>query len=257
MAVFSGTQVKTGKRKDGKIKTIDVPVRYGNVDKVAGWIKSEGTQNKMLRLPIMSAYITEMRMSPELRKGINSERRMSFTERGRMFPEDIEVVHQWMPIPYKLGMELSIYTSNSEQMWQILEQILVLFDPTLQLQTTNGRFDWTKITTLELENINLDTNYPIGSDRNIRVSTLQFNMPVYLSIPANVRDDFVKKIMVRVGAVSCEAFESGNQAIIGELDAEGIEYKKWFDLETFADDVNIVDDTVIAATGGITDDEDC
>ena len=112
---------------------------------------------------------------------------------------------------------------------QILEQLLVLFDPTLQLQSNDSTFDWTKITTVKLENIGLENNYPIGPDKNIRVVKLQFSFPIYLSIPSNLRSDFVKDILVRIGVVN----NSSNtiDEITADLDSQGLEYSKWFELD--------------------------
>lgn len=233
MAIFAGLKVETGKREDGKTKLINVPIRYGDADRVVAYIKTEATQNKMLRIPLMSVVYNDIQLDESLRKGVSTERRFTHMERGGVFPDDIKVIHQLMPVPYRLFMELSIYTSNTEQQLQILEQLLVLFDPTLTLQSGDTIFDWTKLTTVKLESIQLENNYPIGTDKNVRVVKLQFSFPIYLSIPANLRNDYIKDIMVRIGIVNNS--DSTSEEMLAELDKQGLDYDKWFSL----DDINL------------------
>ena len=44
-------------------------------------------------------------------------------------------------------------TSNTDQKLQLLEQILVLFNPALEIQQNDNPVDWTTITTVELTDI--------------------------------------------------------------------------------------------------------
>lgn len=234
MAIFAGLQVSIGKNDDSDVEQlISVPIQYGNKDRVVAYIIGDQTQNKPLRLPMMSAYINGINMSPELRKGVGNTKRQSYLPQGSVFPDDITVVHQHMPVPYKISAELAIYASNTEQHFQILEQILMVFDPQVQIQTTDALFDWTKLTTVELDNINFDQNYPIGTDRRMIMSTLSFIFPVYISAPANLKSEFVKDIFVRIGAVSQNA--NTPQEMIDDLDGQGLEYENWFSL----DDINL------------------
>lgn len=232
MAVFAGLRVLIGKndRTSDEEKLISVPVIYGNRDRVVGWIKGEHTQNKPLRVPVMSANITNLEMAPELRKGIGTVRRNTYLPRGGAIPDDVEVIKQHMPVPYYLNATLDIWVSNSEQRYQILEQILTVFDPIVQIQKNDALFDWTKITTIELMDIGYDDNYPIMEGRRMLLNSLIFRFPIYLSAPANVKDDFIKDVYVRIGAVSQVAQTS--EDIVADLDAQGIEYELWFDGDT-------------------------
>lgn len=228
MYIFSGINVMFGKNDTRDEALIEIPIYYGSKDRVVADIKSEGTTNKPIRLPAMAAYISGIELYPEGRKGIGFERRNPRLKAGGLFPEDIEVVHQYMPIPYKMNVDLCIFASNTDQHLQILEQILVLFDPTLQIQTSDDLFDWTRLSIVELTNINLDENYPSGTDRRIIQSTLNFSMPIQLSVPANIKKDYVAKIMLRIGAVGTLAED--NFDMIAELDAEGFEYNEIMNL---------------------------
>lgn len=234
MAIFGGMRVRVGKTGDLEPRLITVPIAYGSKDRVVAAIKADNTQNKQLRLPIMSAYISELDLAPESRKGVGAERRQTYLGTGALFPDDTQVVHQLMPIPYKLTMELSIYASNTDQHLQILEQILILFDPVLQIQTNDDVFDWTKISTVELTSIRLDENYPAGTDRRIIQSGLLFSFVVYLSAPANVKKDYVRDIFLRIGTVS--TIVANSEDMLAELDAQGFGY----DLVFSVDDISLV-----------------
>jgi hypothetical protein len=211
MAVFADMKVNVGKRDDKEPALITVPIAYGHKDRTVAWIKGEQTQNKPLRLPAYSAYLTSIDLAPELRKGVGGVRRNAYMPSGGEFPTDISVVRQQMPVPYKATFELSIYTSNTKHMQELLEQILLLFDPILQIQTSDELFDWTKITTLELTGINNEQNNPIGTDRRIIQQTLTFTCPIYMSAPATVKKEFVERIIMRLAAVPTATELSGGK----------------------------------------------
>lgn len=229
MAVFAGLRVQIGRneRSPDENKLIPVPIMNGNRDRVVGWIKGQYTQNKPLRLPMMSANITGLELAPENRKGVGTVRRESYVPRGGMVPDDITVIKQYMPVPYLLALDLHIWASSHDQRYQILEQILSVFDPDIQIQKNDAIFDWTKITKIELLGIAYEDNFPIDADKRMLISTLSFSMPIWMSVPANVKTDFVKDIWARIGAVSQAA--NTPEEMVAELDAQGITYEQWFD----------------------------
>lgn len=223
MAIFTGLQVQIGKWNEKDERLISVPIHYATPDRVVAAILTENTQNKPLRLPVLSAYMKNLDLATELMHGTGVERRNSYVPVGGLVPDDIKVIHQRMPVPYKLDLELGVYASNTDQHFQILEQILTLFEPQMTLQISDGIFDQPRLTSVQLSRINVDSNYPISQDRRIVQSTLSFTMPISLAIPADVRSDFIKKILMRVAAVdsiSTDSFE-----IIGDIDGQGIPYE--------------------------------
>jgi hypothetical protein len=253
MAVFAGLQVRVGKLKTGETtaepaptcddpnatvdtavvrdeRLISVPIHYGHQDRIVAAILADNVQTKPMRLPVMSAVIKGIKLSQERMHGQKAERRNAYVPVGGLAPNDIKVVHQAMPVPYDLTMELAIYVSNTEQHFQILEQIFLLFDPQLNIQKSDAPFDWTRLTQITLDDVGMDTNYPIGTDRRIIQSSLSFTMPIWISVPADIRKEIVEKIFVRVGAVSTVA--ATNFDIIAELDEQGIPYQLFFDGDT-------------------------
>lgn len=233
MAIFAEMNVKVGERKDIPAHLITVPVYSASKDRVVAAIKGENTQNKPIRIPTMSAHLTSLEYAPDRVKGKGGNRRTSYMPGGGLFPDDIGVVEQRQPVPYNATYELSVWASNQDQHYQILEQILMLFNPHLQIQTSDEPFDWKKITMVELQGIGLEENFPAGVDRRIIRTTLTFQVPIWMSVPADVHGRYVKEIYMRIGAVSTAA--ATNEDIVAELDAQGVPYELNFSL----DDIDI------------------
>jgi len=229
-AVFQGMQVKVGKRDTTEPQLINVPVKNASSDRVVAAIKGDNTQNKPIRLPLMTFQLAGIDLAPEIRKGVGNTRRNSYVPIGGLIPDDITVVEQYMPIPYRATFELEIWASNQDQHYQIMEQILTLFDPMLQIQTSDDVLDWTKLTTIELIGIAFNENTPAGTDRrNIR-TTLTFSVPIYMSTTAKRHTQFVRDIFLRIGAVSADVTTTYDA--ISDLDTQGISYDHVFDLST-------------------------
>ena len=196
MEIFRGYKIQTGIGANGQTKMIDVPVAYGSRDRVTAAILNNNTQNQPLRLPIMVVNMSGLTLAKDRFKGNNQIRSLSYMERGGLFPDDITTVVQMQPVPYEMAMDLTIYTSNFDSHLQILEQILVLFNPSVQIQTSDGDFDMSKISTVELQNITNEENFPMGTTKRMSITTLSFTMVAYLSIPAQIRDNAIKEIFL-------------------------------------------------------------
>lgn len=210
--IFSGLKVQTGKGECETPEFITVPIRIGSRDRVVAAIEAGNTQNVPLSLPMMSVSMTSLNLAAN-RKGIGVVDKRVYLPRGGVYPDDLKTATRVMPIPYVMGVEMAMFASNTQQLHQMLEQILVLFDPGLQIQTTDGAFDWTKITSVELTGVNNEENYPPGSDRRTIVWSLNFEMPIYISAPLDIRDEVVRKIFIRIGDL--EGFR------IDEFDEDG------------------------------------
>ena len=233
IAIFADWPFQVGWNEDKSPRLAKVPCTFASRDRIVGAIKGENTQNKPIRLPVMSAWHSSIELAPERRKGVPTTRREVFMPTGGLFPDDIEVVEQRMPVPYNLLYELSIWTSNQDQHYQIIEQIMQFFPPHIQIQTSDEPFDWTKVTYVELMDMRLEENMPMGADRRVIQSTLVFRVPIWISVPVDVHKRFIQDIYLRVGAVSQSAETSAQ--MIADLDAQEIPYELVFSL----DDINI------------------
>lgn len=197
MAIFSGLVVKTG-RSDCDEEFISVPCIMGFRDRVVSAIMAGNTQNRVATLPAMSAYMVSLELAPDRRKAPALIDQRVTMPVGGSFPDDLTTLKRAMPVPYNMELELSLMASNVDQMYQMLEQILVLFNPDLQIQKSDSPYDWTMLTNVELVGISNEENYPIADKGRTILWTLTFKMPIFISIPMGVRNDLVRKIIIEI-----------------------------------------------------------
>jgi hypothetical protein len=210
MAIFEGMQVKIGKNNLGsKNDLIYVPIRRGNADRVVNNILAKGTPNSMLRPPLFAAEIVQIEKAPNRQKGREHINRETYLPVGGEFPDDITNVYKKTPTPYIVHFDLSLLTSNDDQKFQIMEQILTVFDPDIQIQTSDNVFEWNKITSLILDEILMDQEYPLNNAQKIVSTTFQFSTVVYLQVPVAYKHNFIESIKVKFATLSSkqEIFE--------------------------------------------------
>jgi len=120
------------------------------------------------------------------------------TIRTRKWDPDLEVylpeqgtaysIERIMPVPYNLQMKVDIWTTNTEQKLQLFEQIACLFNPAVELQSTDNYLDWGSLSTVELEENTWSSNsIPSGTTDNIDIQSMTFKMPIWISPPAKVK----------------------------------------------------------------------
>jgi hypothetical protein len=188
--VLSNFVVKYG---DGTL--VRIPVMYGDADRQAASILRNNSENKVNSVPRISVYISGLDMDKERLSDSSYVGKMNFRERsvdetgtytqgqGRNY-----TVERLMPTPFKLTMKVDIWTANTDQKLQVLEQILVLFNPSLELQTTDNYIDWTSLSVLNLGTVNWSSKtVPVGADTPIDVATLTLDTPIWISPPVKVK----------------------------------------------------------------------
>jgi len=173
-----------------------VPVRYGDASRQAQTIIQQNSANDMPSTPLMTFYITGLDYdrarvqepnfvnSIQVRQRTYDEATDSYeTTQGNAF-----TIERLMPVPYKLTIALDIWTSNTNQKMQLWEQIAVLFNPSLEIQSTDNFIDWTSLSICNLESTKWTNRViPIGTDNPIDIATLTFTIPIWLSSPAKVK----------------------------------------------------------------------
>jgi hypothetical protein len=172
-----------------------VPVRYGDASRNAQTILQENSRNSLPSTPLMTFYITgldyeQSRMQdPYFVSRINVRQRTydPSTETYENTQGNAFTVERLMPVPFKLTLNLDIWTSNTNQKLQLLEQILTLFNPSLEIQSTDNYIDWTSLSVMYLDRTVWSSRaVPIGTDNPIDIATLTFSMPIWISPPAKV-----------------------------------------------------------------------
>ena len=195
--VFSGFQIEYGREADSNAAALlRVPVRYGDASRQAQTILQENSTNSLPSAPLMTFYISSLDYDrPRMQEPYHVNK---IAVRQRTYDTDTDTyettqgnaftIERLMPVPYKMSVSVDIWTSNTNQKFQLLEQILTLFNPSLELQSTDNYIDWTSLTVMELESVTWSSRtIPMGTENPIDIATLKFNVPIWLSSPAKVK----------------------------------------------------------------------
>lgn len=175
---------------------IVAPVSYGDFSRQVASIMKDNSENKMLSTPRIGVYVTGLeldrnRLRDQTHVDKVNVRERKFDEQGNeYFDQEGKnyTVERLMPAPYKLTVNTDIWTSNLNQKLQILEQILMLFNPSLELQSNDNYFDWTSLTVVNLENITWSSrSIPEGTESSMDIATLEFGVPIWIATPAKVK----------------------------------------------------------------------
>ena len=214
---LSGFQTQFGKNADGSPKLRAVPVTYAPQDKQVASIIKNNSENTVLSTPQMSVFITGIDIPVERRQVPNHVSTLNVHEReidtvnnkytqvrGKSY-----TLERFMPVAYNLTFQVDIWTSNLQQKCELLEQLLVLFNPGLDLQTSTNALDWTALTTMSIENVTWSTRgIPVGQSTDIDLATLTLKIPAWINPPAKVqRQRIVEQIITNISALDMSEWE--------------------------------------------------
>jgi hypothetical protein len=220
--IFSNFQVEYGRNEEGTAHTlIRVPVRYGDSSRQVSTVMQNNSPNALPSTPLMTFYITSLdydrpRMQEPYHVSKMNVRQRYYdtaTETYETTQGNAFTVERLMPVPYSLTVNLDIWTSNTNQKFQLLEQIIPLFNPALEIQSTDNYIDWTSLSVVELESSRWSSrSIPVGTEDPIDISTLTFKIPIWITSPAKV-----KKLGV-VERIVASVFDANGDASIAITD---------------------------------------
>lgn len=187
--LFSNFTVKHG---DGTL--VRVPAVYGDPDRQAATIINQNSENTLTSVPKIAVYITDLDLDRTRLSDATYVGKVHIRERDVDSGEYTSTqgsqytVERLMPTPFTMSVKVDIYTSNTEQKLQILEQILVFFNPSLEIQSTDNYLDWTSLSVVELEDVTFTSrSIPQGTNITIDVATITLKTPIWLTPPAKVK----------------------------------------------------------------------
>lgn len=195
--LVSNFQVQFGKTdaSTGQLALQTVPVFYGDASRQATQILSRNSENVMQAVPAMAFYISALQYDRQRIQEPNFIGKMQIRERKYdpitgMYTDqqgDTYTVERPMPVPYLMSLKLDIWTSNTEQKLQIVEQIATLFNPALEIQSTDNYIDWTSLSYVLLTDMNWSSrSVPVGTEDPIDIATMTFELPIWIAPPAKV-----------------------------------------------------------------------
>jgi hypothetical protein len=207
--IFSNFQVEYGRNEEGTNHAlIRVPVRYGDASRQAQTIIQQNSASAMPSTPLMTFYISSLdydraRVQEPFHVSKINVRQRTYDEATDSYETtqgNAFTIERLMPVPYKLTLKLDIWTSNTNQKMQLLEQMLVLFNPSLEIQSTDNFIDWTSLSVVELESVQWSgRSIPQGTENPIDIATLTFTLPIWISSPAKVKKlGVVERIIMSV-----------------------------------------------------------
>lgn len=192
----SNFQVEFGQDANGDRTLQTVPVYYGDVSRQAAMILRGNSENTLNAVPAMACYIAGLTYDRDRLQNPFHESTVRIRERTyndieqtyEQTQDGVYTVERMMPAPYKLTMKLDIWTSNTEQKHQLIEQMMPLFNPGLEIQSTDNYVDWTSLSVVLLTDVQYSSRVvPQGGEESIDVATLTFELPIWLTLPAKVK----------------------------------------------------------------------
>ena len=234
MRVFIGFKFQAG---DGEERL--VPVMYGDLTRQVASIIKDNSENKMPTVPRISCYITGLELDTSRLADSTFVSKVNIRERTY---EDVAgqrvygneqgagyTVERLMPTPFKLRVKADVWTSNTDQKLQLLEQILILFNPSLEVQTTDNYVDWTSLSVIYLTSTNFSSrSIPQGTETDIDIASLEFEMPIYISPPTKVKKLGVVRAVINNMFTNTGDAVNINNLIYNDGDiVNTVEYKRY------------------------------
>lgn len=222
MRIFSDMKVRNGPDANGLYTIQRVPIMYGDPSSMVAQLIKGASENTMLPVPMFSAYIDGIKMNEKRRQDPQFVGKVSVMERqydaltqtygtGPGVRQDVE---RYMPVPYDFTFKLDVWTTNTITKLQILEQIQMIFNPSIQLQQNSNILDWTSIFEVWMEDFTwTNRSIPQGGAEERDVMSFKFKIEGWINPPAKLkRSGIIAEIVTRV-------FSSNDvQNIAGQLD---------------------------------------
>ena len=192
--IFSHFQVAENTSNGVNYNT--VPCRYADQSRMVAQILRNNSENALSSAPFIACSIQSLQVArdrihePNFVSTSQVAEREFNTNTGQYESTqgNLYTVQRYMPVPYNLTLQVDIWTTNTDTKLQIMEQILILFNPNIQLQSNDNPLDWSNVFEVELTDVAWSSrSVPQGVDESIDVATLSFAVPIWISPPAKVK----------------------------------------------------------------------
>jgi hypothetical protein len=206
--IFSNWQVTKGKDPAGNEILVRVPVMYGDSSRQASTIIANNSASNLPSAPLITYYITALEYDQRRtqdptfidkiqvrQRSYNAETQSYETVQGQAF-----TVERLMPVPYTLRMTVDLWTTNYNQKLQLIEQLGTLFNPSLEIQSTDNFIDWTSLSVVYQDGLTFSSrSIPQGTGNPIDVMSWKFYMPIWISNAAKLKKmGVIEKIIASI-----------------------------------------------------------
>ena len=206
--IFSNWYVTKGKDPAGNEILVRVPIMYGDSSRQASTIIANNSASNLPSAPLITYYITGLEYDQRRtqdptfidkiqvrQRSYNSETQQYETVQGQAF-----TVERLMPVPYTLRMTVDLWTTNYNQKLQLIEQLGTLFNPSLEIQSTDNFIDWTSLSVVYQDGLTFSSrSIPQGTGNPIDVMSWKFYMPIWISNAAKLKKmGVIEKIIASI-----------------------------------------------------------
>jgi hypothetical protein len=206
--IFSNWQVTKGKDPAGNEILVRVPVMYGDSSRQASTIIANNSASNLPSAPLISYYISGLEYNQKWtqdptyidkinvrQRSYNSETQSYEQVQGQAF-----TVERQMPVPYTLRITVDFWTTNYNQKLELIEQLGTLFNPSLEIQSTDNFIDWTSLSVVYQDGLTFSSrSIPQGTGNPIDVMSWKFYMPIWISTAAKLKKmGVIEKIIASI-----------------------------------------------------------
>jgi len=206
--IFSNWEVTKGKDPAGNEILVRVPIMYGDSSRQASTIIANNSASNLPSAPLITYYISGLEydqkrtQDPTYVDRINVRQRTFNSETGQY--EQVQgqafTVERLMPVPYTLRVTVDFWTTNYQQKLELIEQLGTLFNPSMEIQSTDNFIDWTSLSVVYQDGLTFSSRtIPQGTANPIDVMTWKFYMPIWLSTAAKLKKmGVIEKVMASI-----------------------------------------------------------
>jgi hypothetical protein len=121
-----------------------VPCRYGDMSRMVASILRNNSENSLNSAPMITVSIQSIQPARDrtaepflvdtrqvAEREFDRNNNTYTSEQGNLY-----TTQRYMPVPYNLTIQVDIWTTNTDTKLQILEQLFVIFNPSIQLQSS-------------------------------------------------------------------------------------------------------------------------
>jgi hypothetical protein len=194
--IFSDWNVTKGNDPAGNPIIVRVPIQYGDPSRQAAVVQANNSPSSLPSAPLITYYITGLEYDQKRTQDPYfidkvSVRQRSYNQTTQNYEQtqgQAFTVERIMPVPYTLRVSVDFWTSNYQQKLELIEQLGVLFNPSMEIQSTDNFIDWTSLSVIYQDGLTFSSRtIPQGSGNAIDILNWKFYMPIWLSTPAKVK----------------------------------------------------------------------
>ena len=183
-----------------------VPARYADASRLVSHIVRNNSENIINSSPMITCAISAIRMSPELRHHPHHVDTAQVTEREFDYTNNqytnnagnLYTVQKYMPTPYIMDLQVDVWTTNTDTKLQLLEQIMVIFNPGVQIQDHKNAMDWSSVFEVTMKDLSWSNrSIPTGVDDVLDISTLNFEATIWINPPTKVRRQQIIQTIIK------------------------------------------------------------